>query len=54
MQELYGWSMDAIVKEIGLKNNCMLLFLMLFYIKITTLNCLHQEHCCFDLDLFAV
>jgi len=23
-QELYGWSMDAIVKEIGLKNNCML------------------------------
>ena len=26
MQELYGWSMDAIVKEIGLKNNCMLLF----------------------------
>jgi len=24
VQELYGWSMDAIVKEIGLKNNCML------------------------------
>ena len=21
-QELYGWTMDAIVKEIGLKNNC--------------------------------
>jgi len=24
VQELYGWSMDAIVKEIGLKNNCTL------------------------------
>lgn len=23
--ELYGWTMDAIVKEIGLKNNCALL-----------------------------
>ena len=21
-QELYGWTMDAIVKQIGLKNNC--------------------------------
>lgn len=21
-EELYGWTMDAIVKEIGLKNNC--------------------------------
>lgn len=23
-EELYGWTMDAIVKQIGLKNNCML------------------------------
>ena len=23
-QELYGWTMDAIVKEIGMKNNCFL------------------------------
>lgn len=22
-EELYGWTMDAIVKQIGLKNNCM-------------------------------
>ena len=21
-KELYGWTMDAIVKQIGLKNNC--------------------------------
>ena len=27
-QELYGWTMDAIVKQIGLKNNCMYI---LFY-----------------------
>ena len=24
LQELYGWTMDAIVREIGLKNNCKL------------------------------
>lgn len=31
-EELYGWTMDAIVKQIGLKNNCMLKISQKYYV----------------------
>jgi len=47
--------MDAIVKEIGLKNNCTLSFWVLSYIKNANCNCLQQGHYVFILVcLFVV
>ena len=33
-EELYGWTMDAIVKQIGLKNNCKLYIRMMATVSV--------------------
>lgn len=32
-KELYGWTMDEIVKQIGLRNNCFYNYLINFFVK---------------------